>query len=69
MSEASGQVSGEAPHGGLGPSQTLTSYLSASPTITERISNNMPDRNRKKKLEEKIASLDIKIKGKGCGKS
>lgn len=54
-------------HGESGPSQTLTSYLSASPTITERISNNLPDKNRKKRLAEKIASLDAKIKGKGSG--
>lgn len=50
-----------------GTSQTLTSYLSASPTITERVSNNLPDKNRRKRLEDKIASLDSKIRGKGSG--
>ncbi|KAK7700994.1 hypothetical protein SLS64_010588 [Diaporthe eres] len=67
MSHTSGQVSGDTPHGEYVPSQTLTSYLSASPTITERIANNLPDKNRKKRLEEKIANLDVKIRGKGSG--
>lgn len=49
------------------PSQALTSYLTASPTITERLSNNLPDNNKKKRLEEKIASLDVKIKAKASG--
>ncbi|KAG6358307.1 hypothetical protein INS49_014191 [Diaporthe citri] len=67
MSQASGQVSGDTPLGESGPSQTLTSYVSASPTITERISNNLPDKNRKKRLETKITSLDAIIRGKGSG--
>lgn len=50
-----------------GASYALTSYLSASPTINERISNGMPDKNREKRLAEKTASLDVKIKGKGYG--
>ncbi|KAI7775533.1 hypothetical protein LA080_006726 [Diaporthe eres] len=65
MSQTSGQVSGDTPHVQSGPSQTLTSYLSASPTITERIANNLPDKNRKKRLQEKIANLEAKTRGKG----
>ncbi|KAG8159575.1 hypothetical protein KVR01_010212 [Diaporthe batatas] len=69
MSQRSGQISGGTPHGTSIPSQAFTLYLSVSPTITGRISNNMPDKDRKKRLVEQIASLDVKMKGKGSGNS
>ncbi|KAG8158189.1 hypothetical protein KVR01_011950 [Diaporthe batatas] len=68
MSEASARVSGDEPYGGSGPSHALTSYLSALPTITEKISNSIPERNREERLEEDLARLDVKINGKGSGK-
>ncbi|KAI3394835.1 hypothetical protein diail_2172 [Diaporthe ilicicola] len=52
-----------------GVSQALASYLSAPPTVTERLSNHLPKDNRKKRLAEKIASLDSKAMGNGHGGS